>query len=160
MQMNPYLIFNGQCEAAFKFYEKCLGGKIEGMMTHGDSPMAQQVPAEWRSKIMHARMTVDGMSLMGSDAPPDHYERPQGFSVSLSVKEPGEAERVFQELSQNGKVQMPIQKNFLVDSLRYAGRSIRHTVDGQLRASGRASRLTFWSNGCSYQRILISGVNR
>jgi PhnB protein len=112
MQMNPYLLFNGQCEAAFRFYEACLGGKIEGLMTHGDSPMAQQVPAEWRSKIMHARMTVDGMTLMGSDVPPDHYERPQGFSVSLSVKEPGEAERVFQELSENGKVQMPIQKTF------------------------------------------------
>jgi PhnB protein len=112
MQMNPYLLFNGQCEAAFRFYEACLGGKIEGLMTHGDSPMAQQVPAEWRSKIIHARMTVDGMTLMGSDVPPDHYERPQGFSVSLSVKEPGEAERVFQELSQNGKVQMPIQKTF------------------------------------------------
>jgi PhnB protein len=112
MQMNPYLLFNGQCEAAFRFYEACLGGKIEGLMTHGDSPMTQQVPAEWRSKIIHARMTVDGMTLMGSDVPPDHYERPQGFSVSLSVKEPVEAERVFQELSQNGKVQMPIQKTF------------------------------------------------
>jgi len=54
MQMNPYLVFNGQCEAAFKFYEKALGGKIEFMMTHGDSPMSEQVPAEWRSKIMHA----------------------------------------------------------------------------------------------------------
>ena len=112
MQVNPYLIFNGQCEVAFKFYEKCLGGKIEGMMTHGDSPVAPQVPAEWRSKILHARMTVDGMVLMGSDAPPDHYEQPKGFSVSLGVKEPGEAERIFQELSQNGKVQMPIQKTF------------------------------------------------
>jgi PhnB protein len=112
MQMNPYLIFNGQCEAAFRFYEKCLGGKIEAMMTHADSPMAQQVPAEWRSKIMHARMTVDGTPLMGSDAPPEHYRQPQGLSVSLSVKEPGEAERIFQELSENGKVQMPIQKTF------------------------------------------------
>lgn len=28
MQMNPYLSFNGQCEAAFKFYEQCLGGQL------------------------------------------------------------------------------------------------------------------------------------
>lgn len=112
MQMNPYLVFNGQCETAFKFYEKCLGGKIEFMMTHGDSPMSEQVPAEWRSKIMHARMTLGGVNLMGSDAPPDRYEQPQGFSVSLGVKDPVEAERIFQELSQDGKVQMPIQKTF------------------------------------------------
>ena len=42
MQLNPYLNFNGQCEAAFKFYERCLGGQIEFMLTHGESPMAQQ----------------------------------------------------------------------------------------------------------------------
>jgi PhnB protein len=47
MQINPYLVFNGQCEAAFKFYEKCLGGKIEAIFTFGQSPMADQVPAEW-----------------------------------------------------------------------------------------------------------------
>lgn len=49
MQLNPYLVFNGQCETAFKFYEKALGGKIEAMMTHGESPMSQQVPPEWRA---------------------------------------------------------------------------------------------------------------
>jgi PhnB protein len=54
MQLNPYLFFNGKCESAFKFYEQCLGGKIEMMTTHGDSPMAQQVPSDWRNKIMHA----------------------------------------------------------------------------------------------------------
>ena len=43
MQLNTYLVFNGQCEAAFKFYEQCLGGKIEIMMTHGDSPIADTV---------------------------------------------------------------------------------------------------------------------
>jgi len=64
MQLNPYLIFNGQCEEAFKFYEKCLGGKIEAILTFGDSPMAGQVPAEWGSKVMHARMNIDGMILM------------------------------------------------------------------------------------------------
>jgi PhnB protein len=74
--------------------------------------MSDKVPAEWRSKIMHARMTVDGMSLMGSDAPPNHYQQPQGFSVALAVKDPAEAERIFQELSQEGKVQMPIQQTF------------------------------------------------
>ena len=76
MQLNAYLTFNGQCEAAFRFYEKCLGGRIEGMMTHRESPMAKQVSPEWRNKIMHARMTVGDTVLMGSDAPPDHYQQP------------------------------------------------------------------------------------
>jgi PhnB protein len=112
MQLNPYLVFNGQCEAAFKFYEKSLGGKIETLMTHGDSPMSQQVPAEWRNKIMHARMTVGGTVLMGSDAPPDRYQEPQGFSLSIGVNDPAQAERIFNELAESGKVQMPLQKTF------------------------------------------------
>ena len=112
MQLSPYLLFNGQCEAAFKFYEKCLGGKIEAIFTFGQSPMAQQVPAEWGSKVMHARMNIDGMILLGCDPPPDRYQPPQGFSVSLSVKDPAETERIFSELEQNGTVQMPIQKTF------------------------------------------------
>ena len=51
MQLNPYLSFNGQCEAAFKFYEQCLGGKIVTMMTFGGSPMEGQTPPEWCNKI-------------------------------------------------------------------------------------------------------------
>jgi PhnB protein len=112
MQLNPYLVFNGQCEAAFKFYERCLGGKIEMMMTHGDSPMAEQVPPEWRNKVMHVRLALSDKVLMGSDAPPDRYEQPKGFSVSVGVDKPTEAERIFNALAQNGTVQMPLQKTF------------------------------------------------
>ncbi len=112
MELNPYLNFNGTCEAAFKFYEKCLGGKIEMMLSHGASPMADQVPPDWRNKIMHARMTVGGRVLMGSDAPPEHFEKPQGFSVSLGVADPAEAERLFKALADNGTVRMPIQQTF------------------------------------------------
>jgi len=112
MELNPYLTFNGTCEAAFKFYEKCLGGKIEMMLSHGASPMADQVPPDWRNKIMHARMTVGGRVLMGSDAPPEHFEKPQGFSVSLGIADPAEAERLFKALAENGTVRMPIQQTF------------------------------------------------
>jgi PhnB protein len=112
MQLNPYLTFNGQCEAAFKFYERCLPGKIEMVLTFGNSPMADQVSAEWRNKIMHARLIVGDKVLMGSDAPPDRYEAPKGFSVSFSVDDPAEAERVFHALAEKGTVQMPIQETF------------------------------------------------
>ncbi len=112
MQLNPYLMFDGRCEAAFKFYEKVLGGKIEAMMTYGSSPMAEQTSPEWRNKVMHARMTVGDKMLMASDAPPDRYEAMKGFSVTISVDDPVEAERIFHALSEKGTVQMPIQKTF------------------------------------------------
>ena len=112
MQLNPYLLFNGQCEAAFKFYEQCLGGKIETMMTHAGTPAEEHVPAEWRDKILHARLVVEDSVLMASDAPPGHYQQPQGFSVSLQLKDPEKAERIFQALAEGGTVQMPIEETF------------------------------------------------
>jgi PhnB protein len=112
MQLNPYLNFNGQCEAAFKFYEKSLGGKIEAMFTHAGTPAEQQTPPEWRDKILHARLTIGDNILMASDAPPDCYEEPKGFSVSLQINDPKEAERIFYALAENGKVQMAIQETF------------------------------------------------
>jgi len=112
MQLNPYLVFNGRCEAAFKFYEQVLGGKIEAMIAHEGTPAAEHVPADWRSKIMHARLVVDGMLLMGSDAPPDRYEQMKGFSVSIQVNTAAEAEKIFKALSEKGNVSMPIQKTF------------------------------------------------
>jgi PhnB protein len=113
MKMNPYLTFDGRCEAAFKFYEKALGGKIDAMMTAVGTPMEKQVAPEWRDKIMHARMTVGGTVLMGSDAPPERREPMKGFTVTLNIDEPVEADRVFAALSVNAsEVSMPIQETF------------------------------------------------
>lgn len=112
MQLNPYLFFNGQCEPAFRFYERCLGGKIVAMMPHEGTPAADHVPADWRSKIMHARLTVGDMVLMGSDVPPDRFEAPKGFSVTLGVDDPSEAERIFHALAEGGTVRMPLEKTF------------------------------------------------
>ena len=112
MQLNPYLTFNGQCEAAFKFYENCLGAKIEAMLLWEGTPAAEQVPAEWRSKIMHACLVMGDQELMGADVPPDGYQKPQGFSVTLGLKDAAQAERIFHALAENGTVQMPIQETF------------------------------------------------
>ena len=112
MQLIPYLAFNGECEAAFKLYEKCFGGKIEGMWPYAGSPMESQVPAEWRSKLMHATLRVGDSLLHGFDAAPGSYQKPQGFSVSISLKDTAQAERIFQALADNGTVQFPFQETF------------------------------------------------
>ena len=67
MDLNPYLNFNGNCEAAFKFYEQHLGGKIEAIHTFAGSPMESHLPPDWRDKVMHIRMKVGTTVLMGSD---------------------------------------------------------------------------------------------
>ena len=110
--MNTYLLFNGQCEEAFKFYEKCLGGKIEVMMTYAGTPAEKGVPSDWQNKILDALLAVGNEVLMASDAPPGRYQEPKGFSVSVQVKNPAEADRIFHALADGGKVGMAIQKTF------------------------------------------------
>jgi PhnB protein len=112
MRLNPHLAFNGQCEAAFKFYEECLGGKITVMKTYGDSPMAEQVPRDWRKKIVHATLALGEDRLTGGDASPGQYQQPQGFAVLLGLDDPAEADRIFETLAVNGTMQMPIQETF------------------------------------------------
>lgn len=112
MQLNPYLLFNGDCAQAFKFYEQTFGGKIETMTTHAGTPAEEHVPAEWRDKILHASMRIDGQVLMASDAPPGRYDRPQGLSVSISLNDRERAERIFNALAENGTIQMPFEKTF------------------------------------------------
>lgn len=112
MQLNPYLFYNDNCEAAFKFYEKVLGGKIE-MMLRADEGPADMKPGPGREKlIMHARMSIGGHILMASDSPPEHFHKPQGFSVSLTISDPAEAERKFNALAEGGSLNMPFGKTF------------------------------------------------
>jgi PhnB protein len=111
MKITPYLLFSGQCEEAFKTYERVLGGKIIASFTFGDSPMAAQFP-EMANKIMHARIDVGDQMILGSDCPPAYFQQPQGTSVCLELDDTADAERVFQELSEGGTVKMPIQETF------------------------------------------------
>jgi PhnB protein len=112
MQVNPYLFYNGNCEAAFKFYVRVLGGEIEAMLTHEGAPAGMPMPPDWSKKIMHAKISIDGEVIMASDAPPDHFHKPQGFSVSLQIEDPTDAERKFKALSEGGAVTMPFAKTF------------------------------------------------
>ena len=112
MHINPYLGFNGNCRQAFEAYEKTLRGKITMIMTNGESPMAAEMPAETRAEIMHVRLEVGDQVLMGGDNPTSHKTTPAGFCVAIALDTPEEAERIFNELSKDGQVQMPMQETF------------------------------------------------
>ena len=112
MQVSFHLVFGGQCEAAFQFYERALGGKIVSTLTYGNSPTAEQVPPEWRGKIVHASFAVGETVLAGADVLPEKYVRPQGFYVLLGVNDAMDAERIFSALAENGEVHMALQKTF------------------------------------------------
>ncbi len=110
MQVNPYLHFSGNCEEAFTFYETLFGGKIGALMTHEGAPM--DIPEHWRGKIMHASMTIGKAVLMGADHMPQYYQKPAGFSVSISMDSIARAELIFAGLADSGTVTMPLQQTF------------------------------------------------
>ena len=112
MQVNPYLFFNGQCEEAFNVYARILGGTIEAMMKHQGTPAEGHVPPEWGDKIMHASLRVGEGVIMASDDPSEHFRQPQGFYVSLHFTDVAEAERVYNALAENGKINMPFEETF------------------------------------------------
>lgn len=112
MRVNTHISFNGDCEAAFRFYAACLDARIEIMLTYGESPMAGQFPADWQGKIIHAGLAIGNDSISGADAWPADPGPPKGFTMSLSFNDTVETERVFNALAEGGKITLPLQKTF------------------------------------------------
>ena len=115
MQMNPYLSFNGQCEAAFKFYQQCLGGQLGTIFRYAGTPLSDHVPPDWQDKVMHGSLTIGDQVLMGGDVAPDRYEEPKGFSLSLQIRNTADAERIFRDLATDGRIVVPLDKTFWAD---------------------------------------------
>ena len=94
MRWNPYLAFDGRCREAFEFYEKCLGGKVVAMISYGDTPAKEHMPANTGARIMHARLVLGDQVLMGCDAHPAMpYDGIRGCDVAVHVKTPDEADK-------------------------------------------------------------------
>ncbi len=103
-QLNPYLQFDGNCKEAMSFYKSCLGGELS-LMTVGESPMAKDMPAEAKNKVMHARLKNDGMVIMAADNMSPGGSAPGGnISLSVSAGTKKEVDTFFSKLSAGGKV--------------------------------------------------------
>jgi PhnB protein len=107
MEFVPYLNFGGDCRDAFEFYHRVLGGELVAMITH-DEVGISEFGEEWKPKIMHARLIVDGQVLMGSDSPPQMYKTPASFSVALQTNTAEDAEPLFVSLSEGGSITIPL----------------------------------------------------
>jgi PhnB protein len=106
---SAYLSFPGTCAEAFKAYESIFGGKIIAMMK---AETAEMGGPDFVGMIMHARLKVGDTLIMGSDAPPSRFKTPRGFSVSVMVDTPAEADRIYAALAEGGTQIMPIAETF------------------------------------------------
>ncbi|MDP5007670.1 MAG: VOC family protein [Glaciimonas sp.] len=113
MQVQPYLFFSGNCEAAINFYKDQLGAKITYLSRFKDSPNPEMAPPEWQNKIMHANFTLGDDQLMASDGIGNSGQHQlEGFSLFIGVDTYEEGQRLFDALTLGGTVKMPFQKTF------------------------------------------------
>jgi PhnB protein len=107
MQLDIYVNYRGTCEQAFRFYEQHLGGRITGIVRHGEQPNPA-LPADWKDKVLHARIEIGGTVLMGADVAATEPMRSAYLTLSLDGE--AEAERVYALLAENGEIFMKMEK--------------------------------------------------
>ncbi len=115
MLVQPYLFLDGRCEEAIEFYRKALGAEVEMLMRFKDSPEPTppgMVPPGSENKVMHSCLRIGDTRVMASDGRCLGKPNFQGFSLSLTVPNAAEADRVFAALGDGGQVQMPLNKTF------------------------------------------------
>ena len=115
MRVEPYLFFNGRCEEAVEFYKKALGAEVAMLMRFKDSPEPHapgMLPPGSGNKVMHVSFRVGDTTVMASDGFCKGQTDFQGLSLSLTVANEAEADRVFAALAEGGQVQMPLGKTF------------------------------------------------
>jgi PhnB protein len=109
MKLYTQLNFGGNCEDAFRFYEKHLGGKIEMIMRQNEAPGA---PKDAGNAVIHARMNIGETVLIANDVPPAVFKKMRSVYMYLSVDSPQEAERIHKVLAEGGEVFMPQEETF------------------------------------------------
>jgi len=117
--VNVYLTFNGNCREAFDFYKSVFGGDFSYVGTLGEMPPQEEmppVPDSEKDKIMHISLPISKETvLMGSDTSEVFGEATtagNNFSISINTDSTQEADRLFNELSKDGTVTMPMNKTF------------------------------------------------
>jgi PhnB protein len=107
MQLDIYVNYRGRCEEAFRFYEQHLGGKVTSLQRHDEQPNPS-IPADWKQKVLHARMQIGDTVLMGADIP--NAEPMRSAYLSLSLDSEADAERVYAVLAEGGEIFMKMEK--------------------------------------------------
>jgi PhnB protein len=109
LKLYTQLNFGGNCEEAFRFYEKHLGGKITMIMNQSQAPGA---PGGAGKAIIHARMNIGDTVLIANDVPPSVFQKMRSVYMYLSLDSVEEAERVHELLAEGGEIFMPMEETF------------------------------------------------
>jgi len=112
MQLEPYIFFDGHCEAAMEYYKTVFGGALD-INRYGGSPIENQIPANYGEKVMHATLRADGFSIMGADRPESTKAgESSNISLSFATSDDAQGQAVFERLANGGTVRMALAPAF------------------------------------------------
>jgi PhnB protein len=111
MKLYTQLNFGGNCEEAFRYYEKLLGARITMMMKASELPPEIKAPGSLEA-VIHARLEVAGVELIGNDVPPQYFKPIRSSYLYLAADSADDAERIYASLAEGGEVSMPIAETF------------------------------------------------
>ena len=117
IKLNPYLNFDGNCEEAFNYYKKVFGGEFSYFSRMSDMEN-EEFPEEDKNLIMHVSLPIGNDILMGSDVATDMkpmFKQGNNNYISITPTSREEADRLFNELSAGGEVEMPMEEMFWGD---------------------------------------------
>ena len=115
MRVQPYLLFDGRCEEALNFYADALGAEILSLMRFKDSPLAEETgarPPGSGDMIMNASFRIGNSLLMASDGLCGGNPQFKGVSLSITLPDAAQANRIFAALAEGGEVLMPMTETF------------------------------------------------
>lgn len=119
--VNPYLNFDGQAEEAMNFYKSVFGGEFagNGVMRMGDAPGMPDLSEDEKNRVMHISLRLqNGTVLMASDILPSMGHKlnvGNNNYISLAPDNREEADQIFNSLSKDGQVEMPMKDQFWGD---------------------------------------------
>jgi PhnB protein len=116
--LNIYIYFQGNCEEAFDFYKSIFGGEYEFVGRYKDisETARENFPYCTDEQIMHITLPISKETmLMGADliSPKEVTSgSKKGFSLYINTDNKKEADRIFNALSDEGDVIVPIENQF------------------------------------------------
>lgn len=139
MPIQPYLFFEGRCDEAIAFYRTALGAELTMLMRYKDSPEpGARPPGVAEDKVMHASLRIGEATLLLSDGECSGQPSFRGFSLSLTVRDDAEAERLFAAVAEGGQVRMPLTRTFFAS--RFGMAADRFGVPWMIYVASRKDR--------------------
>lgn len=101
MELTPFLLFDGNCAEAMRFYHACLGGNLN-ITKASETPLAQSLPPDKQGRVVFAQLRSDSLIISATDwlHPTRKFSPGNNVAIYLSEGTYGELRERFNRLAE------------------------------------------------------------